>query len=252
MTSTSTVRGGTGGSLYIGIAQGNILGTTYVAKFGRNPDIDAGTEDIWSQGATWVAPTAARIHSIVGGAADVNTSGTGAWTVSVQGLNGSYVETTETVAMAGAAGVDTLNSYLIIYRMIVLTAGTGGTNSADITAVAASDSTVTCAIVALRGQSQMCIYQVPAGYTAYMHQFGGSFNGAPNANVILNLFSKPLGGVWNLKGSLSISAAGSSAAFRVYTVPTTFAEKTLIKLTGTSDSAGSDVMGEFDIILVAN
>ena len=253
MASSSTVRGGAAPNWFLGVSQGGIPGTSFVAKFGRNPSIGSGeTEDIWGAGGTWVAPTQARTHSITGDAADVNTSGTGAWTVEVQGLNGSYAETTETVNMAGAGGVNTSNSYVIIYRLIVLTAGTGGTNAGVIAATAATDSTVTCSILAGVGQSQMAIYQIAAGYTAYMMGFNGSMNGGNNANVLLNLFAKPFGGVFNLKSSISLNAAGSSFGTRLFAVPLTFAAKTTIKLRATSDAVGSDVTGEFDLILVAD
>jgi len=180
------------------------------------------------------------------------TSGTGAWTVQVTGLDATYAEVSETVDMAGAGGTNTNLSYLIIYRMIVLTAGTGGTNSGALLAVAADDGTTTCGVAAAMGQSQMCIYQVPAGYTAYMSGFSGSFNGGAASNVLLNLFAKPLGGVFNLKSSLSLNTAGSSAGVRDFKIPLSFAAKTIIKVTGTSDAPNSDTMAEFDLILVAD
>ena len=236
----------------IDVSSGNVSGVTYVSKFGRNADIDAGTEDIWNVGGTWVAPTAARKHSIQGGAADVNTSGTGAWTVQVQGLNGSFAVTTETVNMAGAGGVNTANSYVIIFRMIVLTAGTGGTNAAAITAVAATDTTITCGIIAAKGQSQMAIYQIPVGYTGYCSNFSASMNGGANANVSVELYVKPFGGVFNLKGTVNIGEAGGTFARRDFATPLVMAAKSVIKLRGISDAANSAVAGNFDLIVIAD
>lgn len=220
-----------------------------VAKFGRNPDIDIGTEDIWSQGGTWVPPTEARVHALVSASAADTSDGTGARTVSVNGLDGSYAEVTETVTMNGATPVNTVNSFVIIHRMIVLTAGSGGTNAGTITATAAVDGTVTAAILASKGQTQLCIYQVPAGHSAYLYSYGGSYNGAVNSSVTIELFARPFGGAWNLKGSLGLMATGANFGVRTYRFPVRYAEKTLLKLTATSDSANANVIGHFDLLL---
>lgn len=235
------------------VARGLVTGMSAVNKFGRNPDVDIGTEDIWSQGGTWVAPTAACVHAIVSSsAADTNTAGTGARTISVNGLNGSYVNTTETVTLSGATPVNTSNSFIIIHRMIVLTAGTGGTNAGTITATASSGGTVSAAIIIGKAQTQLALYQIPAGYTGYLFDYWGIFNGGVNSNVDVELFAKPFGGVFNLKGTLTLSINGTSVASRLYNTPLSFAEKTLLKLTATSDVANSNVVGAFDLILVAN
>lgn len=48
------------------ISRGNVSGTTFVNKFGRNDDIDSGvSEDIWDGGGIYVPPTEDRIHQIV-------------------------------------------------------------------------------------------------------------------------------------------------------------------------------------------
>lgn len=45
-------------------ALGQIPGRRTDTVSGHNPDIDAGPEDIWEGGGTWVAPTAPRNHAI--------------------------------------------------------------------------------------------------------------------------------------------------------------------------------------------
>lgn len=220
-----------------------------VNKFGRNPDVDAGTEDIWSQGGTWVAPTLARVHAIVSSSANDAGSGTGARTISIEGLNGSYAEVSETLTLTGTVAVNTVNSYTIIHRIVVLTAGSGGANAGTITATAAVDATVSCGIVIGKNQTQTAIYQIPAGYSGYLSSFSGSYNGGGTSNVLLELFIKPFGGVFNLKGSVNLAESGSSIARRTYDTPLVIAAKSIIKLTATSDSANSDVVANFDLIL---
>ena len=75
------------------IARGLISNMLPINKFGRNADIDVGTEDIWGAGGTWVEPTAATTVAVVSSSASDASAGTGARTITVNGLNGSYVDT---------------------------------------------------------------------------------------------------------------------------------------------------------------
>jgi hypothetical protein len=234
------------------VARGLVGGVSAVNKFGRNPDVDIGTEDIWGGGGLWVAPTAARVHAIVSSNAADDSAGTGARTITVNGLNGSYVDTTETVTMDGVTPVNTVNSYVIIHRMIVATAGSGGVNAGTITATAATDATVSCTVVANKGQSQFCLYQVPASKTAYLTKYTASLNAGATANVDVELFATPFGGALNLRGTLTLSGGGTGAAGLRYAVPLQFTEKTLIRLRATSDANNTNVVGSFDLYLVDN
>ena len=79
-----------------------------VNKFGRNTDVDsAAAEDVWDGGGIWVAPTAARVHNLVSADAADDAAGTGAQTVLVTGLDGTWTETSETVTMDGITPVAT-------------------------------------------------------------------------------------------------------------------------------------------------
>lgn len=232
-------------------ARGLVPGQSAVSKFGRNPDIDVGTEDIWSQGGTWVAPTAARVHAIVSTSVNDTAAGTGARTLTVNGLNGSYVDTTETVTLNGTTPVNTVNSFVIIHRMVVVTVGSGTVNAGIITATAATDATVSSGIIIGKGQTQFCLYMIPAGYTAYLTRFGGSMNGGANANCDLELFAKPFGGAWNLKGTITLGETGSNIGSREYNVPVAYSAQTLLKVSATCDTNNTNVVGNFDLVLVA-
>lgn len=239
------------GDYSINVSKGSVLDTFQVNKFGRNTDIDIGTEDIWGIGGTFVPPTSAGVVNFVSSSAADTAVGTGARTISVNGLNSEYNEVTETITLLGAANVPTVNSYFIVHRIIVLTAGTGGTNAGTITGTSTGGGTpVMISVTIGKGQSQFCIYQVPRGYTAYLEKFQGSVNGG--ALLDLELFAKPSGGVYNLKGTLLLNTTASSYVVKQYDTPMKFTEMTTVKLTGTASANNTDVAGNFDMIVIKN
>jgi len=149
---------------------GNIPGYSTVNKFGEAEDCDNGVPtDVWDGSGSasstdiWVPPTAARIHQITTDDANDTSAGTGARTIRIYGLKTwDLAETSEDIIMNGASNVPTVNSYVIIHRIKVLTWGTTGQNQGEITATADTDGTVTAMISPLFNQTQMCIYGVPS------------------------------------------------------------------------------------------
>jgi hypothetical protein len=148
---------------------GNVPGYGRIFKFGQALDCDLGIPtDIWdgADGTTstdiWVRPASAETHTIVGGAADT-AAGTGMQAARVFGLTSwGADEVFEDVEMNGAGGVTTVNTYVILYRMKGIRFGSGGANSAIITATADVSGTVTAAIQAGHSQTLMAIYGVPS------------------------------------------------------------------------------------------
>lgn len=234
------------------VAQGLIGGVTAVNKFGRNPDVDIGTEDIWSVGGLYVLPTPGVV-SVVSSSTDDdgNPVGIGARTLTINGLNGTtYADQTETITLNGTGAVTTSASFAIVHRMIVATAGSSGTNVGTLTATIGG--TAVGNVVASKGQTQLGIYMIPAGKTGYMTQYCASMDGSATANIDVELFATPFGGALNLKGTLMLLGSGTSSRCKTYTTPLPFTEKTLLRLRATSDSANIDVVGMFDLYLVTN
>lgn len=233
------------------VALGLQSGVAAVNKFGRNADIDIGTEDIWGVGGTWAAPATASVVNFVSSDAADDSAGTGARTISVTGLDSSYDEITETVIMDGTTPVATANGYWIIHRIIVLTAGSGGTNAGTITGTSAAAGTPVLISVAIgQGQSQFGIYQVPRNKTLLILDIGASSTTTGTVNI--SVFAKPFGGVFNLKRNYSVNATGSSSVQHEFMPPLKFTEKTIVKLTGTASSNNSDVSADWDGLLIDN
>lgn len=143
-----------------------------VNKFGANYDVDTGAtgEDIWTAGGIWVPPTAACIHAITSLDANDTSAGTGMRTILVKGLDAIGYPQEEIVIMAGVADVNTTKTYLRIYRMIGLTAGSGGKNAGVISATAASGGTVTAEIPVGDSQTQMAVFTVPKGVRGLLYR----------------------------------------------------------------------------------
>jgi hypothetical protein len=237
------------------VARGLVPGHSLLLKFGRNADVDSasGYEDIWSGGGIWVAPTTARVHALVSADANDDDGDTGANTVVVIGLNSSYAVTTETVTMDGTTPVNTSNSYVIIYRMYVATAGSSGTNEGLITATAATDSTVTAQIDALAGQTLMAIYQVPAGKTGYITRYYASMNNMTAATSgDVRMVVTGFGGAQQTKHIVGMISTGTSFVDYRYELPLAVTEKSLIKLQGETSGNNVDITGGFDLYLVDN
>jgi len=219
----------------------------WVNKFGDNPDIDSGAaEDIWSQGGKWVAPTQARIHNLTGAAADNGTSTTGALTVEVEGLDADFMQIIETVTLDGATGVNTVNSYIRIFRMIVLTAGSGGSNVGAILATAAVDATVTASIPIGENQTHMAIYTTADNMTGYLTQFDIHVDPTNALTFTCKVLTRINNGPYVVKFTL-ILTADAPGVHHEFNPPLILEPRTDVLLEGTSSINNLEVSGSFDI-----
>ncbi len=153
-------------------ALGWIPGVSYDVKFGINLDIDTGTdpEDIWGGGGTYAGqPTgsAETVEVFSSDAADNGTGATGALTVRLFGLDANGAEQNDDVTLSGPTKVPTIKEWTRVFRVKVLTAGSGGQNAGTLT-VRHTSTTANIFVVMPIGanRSQICAFTVPAGKTA--------------------------------------------------------------------------------------
>ncbi len=237
-----------------------------VNKFGRTPNVDAATPtDVWDGSIAgvgsliWVPPSAARIHAIGSGNADDTAAGAGAQAVEVQGLDANWAVQTETVELAGVATVNTVGSYLRIFRMKVTRVGANGIASDNITATAAVDGTVTAAIITPNNQTLMAIYTVPTGKTAYMVAYYTTMNrnSPSNSSADVKLFVKSAVDVstspWQLKHMKGLFVAGTSSICHRFYPYYVISEKSDIKIQiDNCTDNNTDFAAGFDLILRDN
>jgi hypothetical protein len=241
------------------VARGQVLNHRHIFKYGYNAEVGASAEHIWFQGGTFTWPSGAATLEVTS-TDDTNdkAAGTGALTVTLEGLDANYAEISETVTMTGQTAATTTNSFLRCHRMYVATAGSTNTNQGTIYAANSSgthssgvptDLTLVYATIgATEGQTLQALYTIPAGYTGYMYNIIGASADGTNSSVV-TMKSREVGGAFRTKNKFVIFKGTYPIQFAV---PQAFAEKTDIEVTATGNATETDVAITFDIILVKN
>ena len=242
----------------VAVASGQVSGYSAVNKFGHNPTVATGDEDLWAGGGFYgFYPTNAQSMSIVSSSVGDDTSSTGAHTVIVYGLDANWLETSETATMDGTTSVALTNTYRRMYRGIVLTIGTSASNVGNIT-VTNSAGDVAIYIAADDGQTQQAIYTIPAGKTGYfLKGYVGVSDGGNAASRESAQFkwkarlNNGTTGAWQTKGQIECINDGGSWWQYEYGAPSgPLAAKTDIRLECTESSATLGVVGGYDILLI--
>lgn len=174
---------------------------------GRNAAIAATEEDVadWSGATTgvWAFAAATLLEIASSSAADVLTSGTGAWTIRLHGLDANYAYQTEDVNLNGQTVVTTTKLWLRVWGAEVIAAGTGGKNAGNINIAddaeawtAGVPQTATywaCQIPIGANVSHSGFWTVPAG-EHYRLEWLCIGNRAQVCSY--SLYTKPYGGLW--------------------------------------------------------
>lgn len=251
-------------NMMLAIAQGIMPNEAAVNKFGRATNVDTGIDTDIHDGANatddlavWVAPTQARIHNVKSSSAsdDGSPVGVGGRTLRVYGLTAwDADEVSEEITLNGTTNVATVNAYVIIHRMKVLTKGATSVNVGKITATAATDGTVTAQINAGDGQTQMAIYGVPSTKTAYMTAYYASAikaSASLSVKITLLINATPDTELLNFltKHTIGLATEGANYARHNFEPYFAIAGPAIIKIQGNSSAVNTDVSAGFDLIL---
>ena len=155
--------------------------TSFINKFGVNQDIDLATdpEDIWTVGGLYPFATfnTAQTLEVVSTSANDDDGGSGANTMTVQGLDDNLEEQEETITLDGTSAVTLSGTWKAVNRMFVNTTGATGYNEGNINCQVSGGGQVVSQIafrLALLGnnegknQTEQAIYRVPAGKKAML------------------------------------------------------------------------------------
>ena len=224
---SSISRVGTYEPFELQVSRGQIAMHERFCPFGFNDTIGSSAETIWSVGGTYTFPSTATAVTVVSASAndDGSPAGTGAQTVTIEGLDSSYAEVSETVTMNGTSAVTTTQTFLRINRAYVATAGSTGSNVGAIT-IANTTPTTLASIAATAGIAEQCVYTVPAGYTAYITRYMlSSYNSTSGAGSVGQIWVKPYGGANQLATTVRIPGTGAFTCEADYPFPVTRSEE---------------------------
>jgi hypothetical protein len=143
------------------VARGQITGHEVVNIFGYASAVSTAYVSVWENNAAYVFPTVASTMV-------VSSSSASDTAVSVQifGLDTSYNRITEVIALNGTSDVATTKVYWRINNVITTVGAAVGTMY-----VKNAGGTTYAQIAIGSGKTNMSVYTVPAGYTAYLTQF---------------------------------------------------------------------------------
>jgi hypothetical protein len=144
-------------------ALGNIEGHSPERKFGFNTDLNTTTfETIASWGGRLSILTTAETISFASTSDEDGAAGeTGALTLRVSGVDGNFNDVEETIVLNGTGAKVTTNSYRMVNRLRVITAGSARTNVGAITGTASSAGSIQCQVPTGYSTSQQVFFMVP-------------------------------------------------------------------------------------------
>ena len=241
------------------VSRGQISYHNLQFKFGYNAVVGNSIETIWSQGGLYAYPPSASVMTVSSSNTNDTSAGTGARTVEVFGLDADYNEINEVVTLNGQTPVNTTKSYLRINRGIVRSAGSGEQNAGILYA---GTGTVTLGVPAniyltIDGQGDnqtlMCLWTVPANYTAFLVKMSLSTGTSTNTPAILNasLVVRPYGEVFQAKERFTLT---DGVHDQLYVYPTPFTEKSDIEMRAFSSSGSVDfnVSSSLEFVYIKN
>lgn len=237
------------------VARGQIPGHSAISIFGYNPDVDTTEESIWPDGGTVPHPTLASVLKISSSSADDTSAGTGARTVTIVGLDGSYNQVSESITLNGQTAVNTTNSYLYVNRFYVASTGSGGANAGNINAgtgvVTAGVPAVLYDIIATGYNNRTTAhYCVPAGYTGYLTT-GVITTGQASGSTSVTAFLKQHGQDGIVRVG-AVSTLNNGSVQYDFSYPYIISEKNCVGASAIGSAANNSASAFFNIVLIKN
>lgn len=242
----------------IDIAAGRVPGTSAITKFGSNPSVETGPEDVWDFGGIYTFSTAADITQLTSS----NNGDTQA--IMIWGLDTDWKDHVQTITLTGTTPKDLDTALIRVYRMINIGAtdiagelylATSAATYVDVDGVPDVDNTVRAHIDNGNNQTLMAIYTIPAGMTGYFTKgyVGISVGGAVQSEgAHFTWRARPFGSVFAVKGEIELTTGANSWWQYTYDVPIAVPEKTDILIRCDDVTTTFGVVGSFELTLETN
>lgn len=239
----SITQTGTSEPFELQVARGQIPGHYRVHKFGFNGDIDTSEETIWDRGGTYAYATSGE-NLLVSSTAGATDSGV---EITLQGVDEDYNQIEEIITL-GSGTYTTTKSFFRTYRAFV-----SGSQALSGTLTArGSGAVVRLQILASDQQTMMCVWTVPAGYTAYLLKKNVTVLTEQTSKFgTVRLIATRYGGVTRTADKHAIENGQLSIE---YGIPLEFPEKTDIEVRakGSSGTPNLNVSASLDIVYIKN
>jgi hypothetical protein len=253
---SSVTRTGRNEPFELQVARGQISYHESFCQFGINTAVGTSNETVWIGSNTYTFPSSASVLKISSSSASDTSAGTGARTVQIQGLDANYEAVSEAVSLNGQTAVNTTNSYLRVNKMIVLTAGSGGTSVGNIYAGTGDVTDGVPAVVVnqtgvLANETESGFYSVPAGHTAFINMWTmSSGNTTPDEWTRFTLRVRPFGGVFGIKAQYHIAASGIYECKAAYPLP--IPEKADLDILAATSDGSASASTQLQMVLIKN
>lgn len=252
---TSQTQFGKNEDFALQVARGQIPGHSAISVFGYNPDVDTAEESIWPDGGIVPHPTVASVLKISSSSTDDTSAGTGARTVTIVGLDGSYNQVSESITLNGQTAVNTTNSYLYVNGFYVASTGSGGANAGNINAgtgvVTAGVPAVLYDIIATGYNNRTTAhYCVPAGYTGYLTT-GVITTGQASGSTSVTAFLKQHGQDGIVRVG-AVSTLNNGSVQYDFSYPYIISEKNCVGASAIGSAANNSASAFFNIVLIKN
>lgn len=237
------------------VSRGQIMGHRSVTIFGYNGDVDTSEETIWTGGGILARPAAAGTLKISSSSADDTSSGTGARTIVLNGLDANYNEISETVTLNGQTAVNTTKQFFRVQNLYVATTGSGLTAAGIIyvgtgVVTAGVPATIYGQIAVGDNASLTAHYTIPAGYTGYF-TYGNIASGQLTGShqIIGRLLM--INGT-GIRTTAAIIAFGAGVQNFAFNQPLQIPEKNDIEASAVSSAGNTSVSATIQLILIKN
>lgn len=243
---------------FLQVARGQVQGHSIVIRSGSNPHLDPGARrSLWDHDIASPQPFPAAASTVTVSSSDAADTllGTGARSVQVSGLDAAYNPIDELVVLNGQTPVTSARSYLRVFAVAVVSAGSSGANVGDIYVGTGAVAAGVPALVLMRARpsnnvSQSAVYTVPAGYTAYLVDiFASATQGSTNQNTVFYLRTSRQGSPFMRQGNVIIMGLAVTLEFHLYRG---FPEKTDIDVNVETADTGAAAAGQLRYLLVKN
>lgn len=166
VTFSSVSRQGAYEPFELQVSRNQIAGHRNLRINAYNLGLDNALTTVWPKDVAYVFPPSATVMTVSSSSTLDTTQ-----SVLIQGLNASYAEIQEVVAINGQTPVNTTLSYKRINRLQVVSGNLVGDVSVGVGTVTAGVPATTYGFIADGdGLSQSTVYTIPAGWTLYVTQ----------------------------------------------------------------------------------